>query len=104
MNRRLNDLHLQRGRLLERITTQRILLNNAMPPVQHALHTTDRVLACAQAGMAYIKRHPAIVTLAVATLFIFRIKRIVHLARKGFLLWKTWQALRNRLIGLRMQA
>ena len=40
---RLNELHLQRGRLLERITTQRYVLMAEVQPVRAALDRTDRV-------------------------------------------------------------
>ena len=94
---RLNELHLQRGRLLERITTQRYVLITEVQPVRAALDKTDRVLAHVRAGVDYVKRYPAVAGLAVAVLFAFNFRRVFRLARRGFVVWRTWRMLRERL-------
>ena len=105
MNRRLNELHLRRGRLLERIATQRAVVVHDMQPVRLALDTTDRWLACVRSGVDYIKQRPAIITLAVVVLFVFKARRIWRLAKRGFVAWRTWRFVREKmwLFGLRAQ-
>ncbi len=103
MNRRRSELQLQRGRLLERIATQRVALDGAMQPLRVALYRTDCVLAQVRAGLECIKRHPAIAGLAVAVLLAFRVRRVLRLARKSFLLWQMWQTWRIRLAGWRQR-
>ncbi|MEI7612523.1 MAG: YqjK-like family protein [Betaproteobacteria bacterium] len=94
---KLNDLLVQRGRLLERIEAQREALVYEVQPVQAALDATDRVLATVRQGVAYIKGHPGITALAVAVLFALRGRRILRFAKRGFFLWRTWRALREKL-------
>lgn len=97
MMQRLNELHLQRGRLLERITTQRYVLMAEVQPVRAALDRTDRVLAQLRAGVDYVKRYPAVAGLAVAMLMVFNVRRTLRLARRGFVVWRTWRLLREKL-------
>ena len=98
MIRRLNELHVQRGRLLERITTQRYVLIAEVQPVRAALDKTDSVLAQIRTGVAYVKRYPAVAGLAVAVMFAFNFRRVIRVARRGFVLWKTWRMIRERLV------
>lgn len=93
---RLTQLHVQRGRLLERIATDRDLLRYDVEPVVEALSKVDRAVAVAQAGVLYIKRHPGLVAIAVTFLVVLRGRRVFRLAQRGFFLWKTWRALRQR--------
>lgn len=95
--RRLNELHLQRGRLLERITTQRYVLIAEVQPVRSALDRTDRVLAHLRAGVDYVKRYPAVAGVAVAVLMAFNVRRVFRMARRGFVVWRTWRLLREKL-------
>ena len=51
MTRRLNDVLLERGRLLERITTQRYVLINEVQPVHATLDKVDHFRAQVQLGV-----------------------------------------------------
>jgi hypothetical protein len=94
---KLNDLLVQRGRLLERIEAQRDALVYEVQPVQAALDATDRLVAKVRQGVSYIKSHPGITALAVAVLVALRGRRILRFAKRGFFLWKTWRVLREKL-------
>lgn len=96
MNQRLNELHLRRGRLLERIATQRATLSREVQPVHAALDTTDRVLAGVRAGVDFIKTHPGLAVLALATLFIIKPRRSWRWSMRAFSAWQTWRIMRDR--------
>ena len=94
----LTEVYVQRGRLLERIALQRAVLSQELEPVEQALAQADRVVAGVNAGVAYVKQHPAIAVLGVAVLLVLQGRRVLRLARRGFFLWKAWQSLRERLL------
>jgi len=106
MNHRLNELHLQRGRLLERIATQRAALSYEVQPVHAALDKADRLLDRVHAVTNYVKRHPSVTALAVAALFVLKGKRIWRWSSRIFSVWRTWRALRDELLlfGLRARS
>lgn len=98
MNQRLNDLHLRRGRLLERISTQRATLSHDFEPVHAALDTTDRLLARARSGIDYLKAHPAVVALAFGALLIIKPRRTLRWSRRAYTVWQTWRVVRDRVM------
>ena len=98
MNRRLNELHLRRGRLLERIASQRADLRRAAQPVKVVLQKSDRVISRIRSVSDYIKRHPGFAILGVGALFAFKSERAWIWAKRGFLAWRTWKAVRERLV------
>ena len=98
MNQRLNELHLQRGRLLERIATQRAALGRELVPVRATLDTTDRLLARVRASVDYLKAHPAVVALAFAALVIIKPRRTLRWSRRAYAVWQTWRILRDRVL------
>ena len=93
----LNDLRLQRGRLLERITTQRYVLIAEVRPVQVALGRVDTARAVLRRAGGYVRQNPGPVGLLTAVLFAFNIRRALRLARRGFVIWRTWRMLRRQL-------
>ena len=97
MNRKLEEVLLQRGRLQERITTQRYFLRREIIPVCDALATVDRGIARINAVGQYIKKHPALVAIGVAALLVVRGRRVFRWAKRGFFAWQSWRALRERL-------
>ena len=78
---RLNELRLQRGRLLERITTQRYILIAEVQPVRGTLQRTDKLLATLRRATTYVQQHPLEVGLATAVLFAFNIRRTLRLRK-----------------------
>ena len=99
--RRLNEIHLERGRLLERITTQRYFLAAEIQPVHAALIKLDIVRVRARQGLDYIKQHPLFALAAVAVLATLNIRRTLRLAQRGFFFWRTWRALRQQFMLVR---
>src|SRR5664279_3483036 len=97
MNRQLNELHLLRGRLLERIATQRLVLSHAVLPVSDALRTIDRVVARVNSVGDYVKSHPSLAIVAMAALFFLKSRRVLQWAKRGFFAWQAWRAMRERL-------
>lgn len=96
MNRPLDDLHLRRGRLIERIAAQRATLIRDAQPVADTLHKADMVVARVHAATSYVKRHPSIALLAMGGLFVFKSDRLWRWTRRGFIAWRTWRTLRDR--------
>ena len=105
MNHQLTELHVRRGRLLERIATQRAMLSYDAVPVTISLDKVDRVLARVQSATNYVKRHPGIVGLAFAILLALRTKRVWRWSRRAFIAWRTLRAFSDRLarLGLRVR-
>ena len=97
MNQRLNDLHLRRGRLLERIATQRTALSFELEPVAARLETVDHMVARVQAAVDYVKTHPAVVALAFAVVAITKPRRTLRWSRRAYGVWQTWLVLRDRV-------
>ena len=57
MNRQLNELHLRRGRLLERIAAQRADLERDLRPVRASLSRVDRVIGRHRFGDGHDERY-----------------------------------------------
>lgn len=91
------DLALQRGRLLERIATQRRQLGEDLQPLGAALRAGDRAMAGVQAGAAYVKAHPRSVALLAGVLLLWRPRRAWRWLKRGFVVWRAWRALRRQL-------
>ena len=98
MTQRLNELHLERGRLLERITTQRYVLINEVQPVKAVLGRADQAVDVVRTGVDTLKRYPALAGVAAAVLCVFKPRRVFRLARRGFFVWRTWRSVRERLM------
>ena len=96
-NKRLSELQLQRGRLLERIVSQRATLAREARPLVAVMTTTDRYLGRVQRGMNYLKAHPSIATIGVAALLFVRGGRLWQWARRGVVVWRVWHTLEGRL-------
>lgn len=90
------DIALRRGRLLERIAAQRAALAGQLQPVSAALHATDRAVAGVQGATAYLKAHPRGVAAALALLVVLKPRRVWRWAKRGFVVWRAWRALRQR--------
>ncbi|MHB1248927.1 MAG: YqjK family protein [Polaromonas sp.] len=97
MNQSLIELHQQRGRLLERIASQRAALAWQLQPLRSASDTADRVLALLRGGVEYLKSHPLPVALAVLALVLLKPRRALRWAGRGLFLWRSWRALRTWL-------
>lgn len=98
------DLALQRGRLLERIATQRRQLGDDLQPLCAALRAGDRAVAGAQAGVAYVKTHPRSFALLLGALLLLRPRRTWRWFKRGFVFWRAWRALRRQLDAFEQRA
>lgn len=97
MNHQLNDLYVRRGRLLERIATQRVDLSREAQPVRAVLGTADHLLGYARVAANYVLQHPGIAALALAALFITKPRRVWRWTKRAFFAWQTWRTVRTRL-------
>jgi len=61
MNQELIDLAVERGRLIERISQQRQLLDQQLRPLSETLDTADRLVLTARRCGTYLKQHPEVV-------------------------------------------
>ncbi len=98
MNSKLNEILLRRGRLQERIASQRESMRRDAQPVSLALEKLDCVLASVRSATDYMKRNPAVVAAAVAGLFLIDRKRFWSWAKRGVVAWKAFRTVRNRLL------
>lgn len=97
MNARQLELATRHGALRARIDEQRRLLARHVEPLETALAQGDKVLA----GVDWLKHHPLAIGIAVAVSVIVRPRGAVRWARRGFFLWRGWQAIRSSLVGAR---
>lgn len=93
MNPKLLELATRHGALQVRIAEQRRQLARHAAPLEAALDKGDAVLD----GVDWLKQHPAAVGMVVAAVAIARPKRAWRWARRGFFLWRGWQAVKHRL-------
>lgn len=97
MNGKLLELATRKGMLEARIDEQRRTLCQQSLPLQGALARGDVVLH----GVDWLKHHPAAVALAVVAVVVARPGRAWRWAKRGFFVWRGWQAIRNSLSGRR---
>jgi YqjK-like protein len=94
VNKKLLALHLERGRLLERIAHQRTTLAMQLAPLQKMSASAGRVMVTARSGLAYIRSHPAGVAAVLSTLVMLRPRGTWRLLRRGLVIWRSWRTLR----------
>lgn len=99
MQDKLIELHQQRGRLLERIASQRQLLVQQMAPLQGALDVSDRTARLVQDAKAFVQNHPLGVALAIAALVVFKPRTVLRWTQRGLFAWRTWRGLHTLVPG-----
>jgi hypothetical protein len=100
MEKRLIELHLQRGRLIERIAQQRSALARELAPFRIACDTTDLVVAAARDAARFVQRHPVGVAAFAAALVAMRPRRAWRWLKRGVFIWRGWRALHGGLARL----
>jgi YqjK-like protein len=96
MNPKLLELATRHGALQARIAEQRRQLARHAEPLEAALARGDAVLH----GVDWLKHHPVAVGAAVAAVAVARPKRAWRWARRGFFVWRSWQAVKDKLAGV----
>lgn len=97
MNRRLVDLYLQQGRLLERIAVQRADLRRQLEPIHRAAQLADSALAVLKQTVQTLQSTPLLVSAAVVMLVLLKPKRAWAWGMQGLWLWRSWQRLQRGL-------
>ena len=104
MSHQLSDIHRRRGQLLERIAAQRSTLGRQLLPVQQPFNRADCWVARISYVGNYLKRLPGLVAIGTATLFVLRTERVWQWAKRGFIAWHSWRALRDSLSAFGVRA
>ena len=97
MEKQLIELHLQRGRLIERIAQQRGTLARQLAPVRVACDAMDLVVATARDAAGFVQRHPVGVATGAAALVAMRPRQAWRWLKRGLLVWRGWRAVQDRL-------
>lgn len=84
---------MRHGALKVRIEQQRQTLVQQAAPLEVALARGDSVLQ----GVDWLKHHPAAVGMALAAVVVSGPKRAWRWARRGFFVWRGWQAIRHSI-------
>ena len=100
MQRQIAELHVRRGRLLERVAIARAVLADQCYPVHAALDRTDRFLGGVQTAIHYLRIHPLVsAAVACAALYVVKPARAWRCSARAFSAWQTWRVLRERFGG-----
>lgn len=91
------DLATRHGVLKARIDEQRRALSQHAAPLQAALARGDSVLR----GVDWLKHHPLAIGAAVTAVVVARPKQAWRWAKRGFFVWRGWQAVRSSLAAIR---
>ena len=97
---RLTERAIKRGRLLERISQQRLALTASCAPIADALNAADRVVAGAERTRRWIGENPVAVGVGLFILVLWRPKGALKIASKGLLGWRTLRFIRQKLAPL----
>ena len=97
MDKRLAELHRERGQLIERIAGQRMLLSTQLVPLQQVAAAANRTASLLQGLVRYVKDRPLPVLMVAAALVLFKPKGAWRWAKRGLFVWRTWRALRARV-------
>lgn len=97
MDQRLAELHRERGRLIERIASQRTALASQLVPVQKMAAAGDRAVSLAQGFIGYLKKRPLPVLVVAVALVLLKPNAAWRWAQRGLFVWRTWRALRTKV-------
>lgn len=94
MDDRLIELYVQRGRLRERIAVQRTQLAHELAPLGNALQLVDRGRAVLRQAGQWLITHPAVVSVLVVAVLVWRPRAVFRSLRWGYSAWRSWTRLR----------
>ena len=89
------EVAVRHGALRARIAAQREDLTQHIAPLETALGGADKALA----GVDWLKHHPAAVAAAVVVLVVASPKRAWRWTKRGIIVWRGYQTVRNSLFG-----
>ncbi len=98
MDDRLIELYVQRGRLRERISVQRLQLARELAPLGGALQLIDRSRAVLHQAGQWLKTHPAVLCALVVAVLVWRPRVVFRSLRWGYSAWRSWTRLRGWLL------
>ncbi|WP_263768330.1 YqjK-like family protein [Propionivibrio soli] len=104
MNRRLGELHVRRGQLIERIAAQRTAISRDFEPVGDALHKADAGLAVVRSVVDKIKQHPVITAAMVIGVGSLKKGRLWRWAKRAVSLWQIWRLIERKRMELGLRA
>ncbi len=94
MSKSLVDLQLERGRLLERIASQRVALQVQLAPLQTASAFGDRTVSVFRSAVQYVRARPVAALLVVSALVLLRPRGAMRWVQRGLFVWRSWRAVR----------
>ncbi len=97
MNQREIELQMQRGALRERIRAQREALASDLAPLRVTLDTVDYTLTQARASLQWLRKKPAIVTVATAAFITWQPRRVFRMLWRSYGMWRKWQKIQHWL-------
>ena len=97
MNANLLELAHRHGALKARIEAQREALARHAEPLEAACSLADKAVA----GVDWMKENPVAVGSVVVVLAILKPSRAWRWGKRGLLVWRGWQKLKNSLPGQR---
>jgi hypothetical protein len=93
VNKQLLALHLERGRLQERIAQQRVALCHELLPLVNAATAASRVMAAGQQAAGFVKSNPLLILAGLLTAFVLRPRGVWRLTKTGLVIWRGGRAL-----------
>jgi hypothetical protein len=97
MDPRLIELYVQRGRLRERIGSQRSQVARDLAPLGRALAGVDRARAGWHQAKRWVVAHPVGVTAGMVALLVWQPRRVFRAVRWGYVSWRQWARVRQWL-------
>ena len=94
MDKRLVELHRERGELLRRIAAQRASMAGQLAPLQQASSIADRAVGLLRSGLQFLREHPVAVALAVSALGLRKPGRSWRWLQRGLFVWRSWRTVK----------
>jgi hypothetical protein len=85
----LIEIARRKQRLISRAEAQRATLADSFRDLRGPVRIADRGLEIAR----FLRAHPVIVGIAMATVMVFRGRSLASLAARGLALWRIWRSL-----------
>ena len=97
MQARLIELALQRGRLQERIASQRDAIAGGFAPVATALALPARLLRVGQQAKDAVLGHPGLAAAFLGAALMLSPRRVLRWSQRAWMVWRTWRTVHGLL-------